>query len=219
MNDDQQSTAPTPEDTVDWAFVTESPCEQCGFSPRSWEQSPGEALRASAAAWQEVLAGDDVGRRPSADTWSALEYGAHTRDVVDLFHDRITLLLEQQDPRFESWDGQAEAVSADYAAQVPASVAAGYAVAADRTAALLDGIDDDGLRRTGSRADGRTFTVEQLIDYLLHEVRHHLQDAGVAAPPSSASAAAAVAADETHGSVGSTAGPETREAGTTEERA
>ena len=87
------STTPTPTDTVDWAFVTEGPCAECGFAPGLRELSAAETLRASAASWQETIERDDVRERPSAEVWSPLEYAAHTRDVVGLFHERISLLL------------------------------------------------------------------------------------------------------------------------------
>ena len=45
------STTPTPPDTVDWAFVTEGPCAECGFAPGLRELSAAETLRASAASW------------------------------------------------------------------------------------------------------------------------------------------------------------------------
>lgn len=189
-------TTPTPADTVDWAFVTEAPCTQCGFAPGERELSAAETLRASAASWQATIERGDVRERPSPEVWSPLEYAAHTRDVVGLFHERISLLLNQDDPRFGSWDGEQVAVDTDYAAQDPAAVAAEYAQAADETAALLDGLDAQQLSRTGSRADGRAFTVAGLIDYLLHEVRHHLHDVGVEAPHEGVQEAAAEAAEE-----------------------
>ena len=192
------STTPTPPDTVDWAFVTEGPCAECGFAPGLRELSAAETLRASAASWQETIERDDVRERPSAEVWSPLEYAAHTRDVVGLFHERISLLLEKDDPRFGSWDGEQAAVDSDYGAQDPAVVAAEYAQAADETAALLDGLDEQQLARTGSRADGRAFTVAGLIDYLLHEVRHHLHDVGIQAPREGVQEAAAEAAEQAH---------------------
>ncbi|WP_144790560.1 DinB family protein [Kocuria palustris] len=191
-------TTPTPPDEVDWAFVTDEPCEACGFAPGRHELPPAEALRASAASWQGVISRDDVRERPSPEVWSPLEYAAHTRDVVDLFRERIRLLLDQDDPQFGSWDGEQVAVESDYAAQDPAAVAAEYAQSADLGADLLDGLDERQLARTGSRADGRAFTVAALIDYLLHEVRHHLQDAGAEAPQAGVEEAAAEAAEQTH---------------------
>lgn len=191
-------TTPTPPDDVDWAFVTDEPCEACGFVPGRHELSPAETLRTSGASWQSVISRDDVRERPSPDVWSPLEYAAHTRDVVGLFRERIELLLAQDDPQFGSWDGQQVAVDSDYAAQDPAVVTAEYAQSADLTADLLDGLDDQQLARTGSRADGRAFTVAALIDYLLHEVRHHLEDVGAEAPQEGVEEAAAEAADDAH---------------------
>ena len=71
-----------------------------------------------------MLARADVRDRPAPEVWSPLEYAAHTRDVVGLFHERISLLLEKDDPRFGSWDGEQVAVDSDYGAQDPAVVAA-----------------------------------------------------------------------------------------------
>lgn len=184
-------TTPTAPDTVDWSFVTDEPCGDCGFAPGRRELSAPETLRSSAVSWGAVLSGPEVRDRPDPEVWSPLEYGAHTRDVLGLFRERISLLLERDDPRFGSWDGEEVAVASDYAAQDPAAVAAQYAQAADRVAGLLDGLDREQLRRPGSRADGRAFTIAQLVDYLLHEVRHHLHDVGVKPPREGVEQAAA----------------------------
>ena len=46
--------------------------------------------------------------------------------------------------------------------------------------------------------NGRAFTVAGLIDYLLHEVRHHLHDVGIQAPREGVQEAAAEAAEQAH---------------------
>ena len=62
---------------------------------------------------------DEVSRRPSPDTWSALEYGCHVRDVFRRFDERLHLMLSETDPQFANWDQDATAVEDDYAGQDP----------------------------------------------------------------------------------------------------
>ncbi len=171
--------APIEPDGKDWTWVLERPCPECGFDPSAVDpHALGDALRATVPRWAAALARPDVRRRPAPTVWSPLEYGAHVRDVLRLFDERLRLMLTQHDPRFASWDQDATAVADRYDLQHPAAVSEELAAAAARLAADCDAVPDDAWDRPGRRSDGSAFTVRTLGTYLLHDVLHHVRDVG-----------------------------------------
>ncbi|WP_137874054.1 DinB family protein [Rhodococcus sp. Q] len=164
-------------DVKNWTWVVEKPCPDCGFDPAGVEfgQIP-DLVRANAARWPAVLARTDVAVRPDDRTWSALEYGAHVRDVFRIFRERLELMLTETDPAFANWDQDATAVAENYGAQDPGVVSTELVAAADEIADAFAAVPGDALDRRGLRSDGSAFTVRTLAVYFLHDPVHHLHD-------------------------------------------
>ena len=164
-------------DTKDWTWVLERPCPECGLdtSKRVLDQRP-ELVRANAEAWRKVLGDDRVRERPSDDTWSALEYGCHVRDVFRLYDERLALMLERDDPLYPNWDQDATAIEQRYDRQSPAKVADELESAGFDLAARFSTVSDGQWQRTGRRSDGAVFTVETFARYFVHDPIHHLHD-------------------------------------------
>ncbi|CAN5246521.1 DinB family protein [soil metagenome] len=166
-------------DTKNWTWVLERECPECRFdSSTTSAGAVAELTRANVARWPAVLSRVDVGVRPDTETWSALEYGAHVRDVFRLFRIRLALMLAEDDPRFADWNQDSTAVEERYSEQDPQLVAeelveAGLALADD-----IDAIPADAWQRTGRRGDGSAFTVDTLMRYYIHDPTHHLHDVG-----------------------------------------
>ena len=62
-------------------------CQACGFDSAYYDdQSLLDALRFLGPRWQQLLAGagPHLRVRPAPEVWSAIEYAAHTRDVIAL---------------------------------------------------------------------------------------------------------------------------------------
>ena len=168
---------PITPDTKDWTWVLRSTCEECGFDVRAFPREEiGARLRANAEEWGPILAHPMVGRRPSEDTWSALEYACHVRDVFKLYDYRLALMLDEEDPLYPNWDQDATAVSERYAEQDPSEVERALRLAADELADRFDRVEGDGWERTGRRDDGASFTIESFARYLIHDPVHHLND-------------------------------------------
>jgi hypothetical protein len=168
---------PITPDTKNWTWVLERPCDECGYDAAAIR--PGEvaqAVRDNADAWPPVLARPDARVRPDDDTWSALEYGAHVRDVLRLYRARLAMMMEQDDPLYPNWDQDATAVDDAYNAQDPAVVARELGEAASALAADFDAVTDAGWQRPGRRSDGVEFTVDTFARYFLHDLVHHLTD-------------------------------------------
>ncbi|HET9500937.1 MAG TPA: DinB family protein, partial [Marmoricola sp.] len=162
-------------DTKDWTWTTERPCPDCGFDPALVQRDQlAGLLHENTRGWYGALAGADAALRPSPDTWSRLEYACHVRDVHRLFRERLTSMLEQDDPLFANWDQNETAVESRYADQDPATVSVELVEAAADVAAVYARVTGDQWQRRGTRSNGSVFTVETLGVYHLHDVVHHL---------------------------------------------
>jgi hypothetical protein len=164
-------------DTKDWTWVLDRPCPECGFV--AGEADPGDVpdvVRSLTPRWREALARPDARTRPAPGVWSALEYGAHVRDVNRVFTGRLQAMLSTDDPLFANWDQDAAAVDDHYAEQDPTRVAEELADAAEGFARLLASAGPEAWERPGRRSNGSVFTVRTLAQYYLHDVVHHLQD-------------------------------------------
>ena len=166
-------------DTVDWTWVLQRPCPDCGFEAAAHrvEDLP-RLVHDTAMAWSDVLRRPDVADRPSPGVWSPLEYACHVRDVHRIFAERLEAMLGRDAPHFASWDQDATAVAGRYAEQEPTVVDVDLIEAAGTVAGLYAGVTDDTRLRRGFRSDGASFTVETLGQYHLHDVVHHLHDVG-----------------------------------------
>ncbi|MFT3900570.1 MAG: DinB family protein [Gordonia sp. (in: high G+C Gram-positive bacteria)] len=166
-------------DTKDWSVFAAQRCDECGFDASTLDRDElAPAVVSATADWADYLRDVDeetARQRPAPQVWSPLEYGAHVRDVVRLFTDRVGQILTTDSPAFAGWDQDAAAVAARYNDQDPAIVAEEISADGERLARLVVGIDDDGWERAGTR-DGQEFTAEYLLRYLVHDVVHHRDD-------------------------------------------
>ncbi len=169
-------------DDKDWTWVLERPCPECGFDSSAVEaEAVGDLIRSNASSWVTLLGGDDtsVRTRPRADRWSSLEYGAHVRDVFVLYLERLSMMLEADDPLFPNWDQDTTAITSRYDLQRPVVVAGELRAAAEALAAAFDAVEGAQWQRPGRRSDGASFTVDSFARYLIHDPVHHLWDCGV----------------------------------------
>jgi hypothetical protein len=168
---------PITPDAKDWTWVLREVCTECGFDVRNFpREQVGDMIRNNASSWEPVLRHPKVRRRPSDDTWSALEYACHVRDVFRVYDERLKSMLEEEDAHFENWDQDAHAVENHYESADPEVVLKEIAEAAEALAARFDTVEGDRWERTGKRSDGASFTTESFARYLIHDPVHHLYD-------------------------------------------
>jgi hypothetical protein len=144
---------------------------------------------ASAGKWRAFLVhADDASLRtiPAPGIFSPVQYGAHVRDILRVYGDRILIMLDEDHPVFpqfnpdeSAWDG--------YNRLDPEELAGDIEAQARRLAAILDGLQPAQWSLTMVR-DGGTdgvykFTVAGLASYAVHEAHHHLLDANGTLPP------------------------------------
>lgn len=164
-------------DTKDWTWVLERVCPECGVDVRDFPREEiGARLRANAARWPALLEDPRARSRPDDDTWSALEYACHVRDVFGLYDRRLHMMLEQDDPAYPNWDQDETAVAERYGEQDPDRVATELVDAAEALAARFDTVEGNAWELTGTRSDGARFTIETFARYLLHDPEHHIHD-------------------------------------------
>ena len=170
----------TPDDRW-FALVASGRCGGCDYDPSGTPpaQLPGVIVD-EASRWGPVLLGAEdeaVRRRPTPTTWSALEYGAHVRDVLAVFTQRTVKMLAEPDPDLGWWDHEA-AIEDGWANESEVgAVVDDLAENASRLRQALTAMPADGWARTGTRAGGEAFTIESLLRFAVHELVHHRADA------------------------------------------
>jgi hypothetical protein len=174
---DDQADAIVPDDK-DWTWVLERRCEECGFEATTVAREQlGERYFLAAEEWVQILRESPaVEARPTPTVWSPLEYGAHVRDLFLVTTQRLELMLTHDDAVFANWDQDEAALEQRYAEQDPEQVAEDLEAAAQRLIGLVGEIEAAAWERTGTRSNGSVFTVTTLLQYVLHDVVHHLWD-------------------------------------------
>jgi hypothetical protein len=151
---------------------------------------PPESLGAMAvelaADWREFLvtADDEYLRtNPAPGVFSPIQYGAHVRDILRVYGDRVLLAIAEDDPEVPTFHPSEDEWNA-YNSLDCEELAADLEGQADRLAAILDALEDDAWSRTVTRqalvagTDGvYRFTVAGIASYAVHEAHHHLLDA------------------------------------------
>jgi hypothetical protein len=179
LADDVPSATAAQADALDWAASLVTTCPTCGFSAADLTTAQiAPAIRSVVPRWQAVLARPDVRERPGPETWSPLEYAGHVQDLLTVVAARIDLALGAHEPLVEDWDENLAALDGDYAAQDPADVAVDIAAAAAAVADRLDTVHGHDWDRAARRAAGGRITVKEMGLYLVHDMTHHLEDAG-----------------------------------------
>ncbi len=167
-------------------MTPEPPCGECGFDYEALDPADAPAaIRSFAKRYRAPLSrflpGEDgdalVRQRPAPDTWSALEYAAHVRDVFGSYDRWVRAILAQDRPTLEGLGPVELAVERGYNAEDPAAVAEALAANADRLAATVEEVPADGWDRVGLRR-GEERSVRLHARRAVHEGNHHLLDIG-----------------------------------------
>lgn len=169
--------------TDEWwhGIVSAGTCAGCGL--RASEPAVAALaglIRDAAHRFGAVLAEADdnaVRTRPSPEVWSALEYGAHVRDTMGVFTERIVRTRQEDEPELGWWDHEA-AIAEGFTNELEAAlVVDDLAEHAARLAAVLDAVPADAWDRAATRRGTERFTIELMARFTLHEVVHHRVDA------------------------------------------
>jgi SAM-dependent methyltransferase len=177
VGEDVPVTTPLEPDTKDWTWVLDRPCDECGFEAAAFDRPAiPRAFRKNAQVWFALLADPSAAERSWPDRWSTLEYACHVHDVHQLYHDRVSQMLTEDNPLFDNWDQDQTAIEGRYADQLPAIIGPTLMASAYAISDLYASVPPLSWHRRGRRSDGHEFTVESLARYQLHDVVHHLHD-------------------------------------------
>lgn len=157
-------------------------CDDCGFVYDDLAVSDiPRVLRSFGDRYGVRLrGGDDVvlRARPQADTWSALEYACHVRDVFEVQRERLALALTEDCPVFVPMGREERVVVLAYNQQPPEDVADALAARSAELADAFAALDDAALGRMGvySWPAPAERTMAWLGRHTVHEGEHHLID-------------------------------------------
>ncbi len=169
---------PAAPDTKDWTWTLDRRCPDCGLAAAEVEPADlAERTFIAAEEWVQILRSSPAAaERPDPAVWSPLEYGAHVRDVIRVFDDRVRQMTETDDPVFLDWDQDRAAIEGRYGELDPDEVAEELEAAAQTFVARMQALTASELARPGRRSNGSVFTVATLMQYFLHDLVHHLWD-------------------------------------------
>jgi hypothetical protein len=156
-------------------------CDECGFAYDLATLRPIDALlRAGAEPYVARLKADPatLRRRPTPDTWSALEYVAHLRDMMLVQREKVLRALVEDVPTFVPMHRDERVELEHQNEQDPARVAEALIVATGLLADLFALLDDNQLERTGiyNYPTPEERSIRWIGVHTLHECRHHLGD-------------------------------------------
>jgi hypothetical protein len=160
--------------------MTHEECVECGFEGADFDDiALLNALRALEPRWNEALAnaGDDLRTRPEPAVWSAVEYAAHSRDILALHVFGVEQALTVEEPVFPAIDADAliESAVATYSDADPTLVGGELGTQARTLADVADSVDPSAWAR-GITIGERRSDVRSLLEHALHDSSHHLAD-------------------------------------------
>ena len=154
-------------------------CDACGFDGGTYtDEELVIALRGLGDRWRQLLAsaGTHLRTRPAPETWSAIEYAAHSRDVTSLHVYGVEQALTGTEPAFPPIaDDVIGDAAAGYGDADPDDVGDALSTAASRLADVAAGAGVAAWRR-GLTVGGTRRDVRQLLEHALHDSQHHLDD-------------------------------------------
>ncbi len=168
----------------DGAWPEHFRCPECGLDYDTISQGDAVvAVRSFPRRYREALAGpaDDpawdriVRRRPSPDTFSAIEYTGHLAMAMENWKARLDKVLVQDDFVFTPFDVDDAVRDAHFETQPVEAVVLRLEAAATAFADAIAHLSHDQLERTFLRASTPR-TVRWISRQVVHEGSHHLRD-------------------------------------------
>lgn len=159
-------------------------CPECGLDYDTIAPTDAPvAVRSYPRRFRALLAGFDededaealVRRKPDAHTWSALAYTAHVADLFAAIADAVSRMLVEDNPTLRLPDPDAPGFEAAANAEAVEAVLGRLGAAAERLAAVLEGVPAGDWRRTGTFPWGER-DVLTMARNAVHEGYHHLRD-------------------------------------------
>lgn len=118
---------------------------------------------------------DDLLRQAGdAGGWGAVEIMAFLRDWDVVIDERLSRMLNENEPEFEDEDPDLWSIERDYHAEIPGEVKVEFRKGREQLLQQLRALDDRAWRRTARAPDESIITVEDLVAGLLQNDQEHL---------------------------------------------
>ena len=105
--------------------------------------------------------------------WTAFENAAHLAAFHDVYKKRIERMLDEQAPAFEPYVWQQDAVFTNFKSMSKEALLERYIDDRNALLALVDGISEEDLQRTGVHGVYGQFSIVQWLEmFVLHEAHH-----------------------------------------------
>lgn len=105
--------------------------------------------------------------------WTAFENAAHLAAFHDVYTKRIERMLQENAPAFEPYVWQQDTVFANFKSMTKEALLDRYVDDRNAFLALVDGISEEDLQRTGVHGVYGRFTIAQWLEmFVLHEAHH-----------------------------------------------
>lgn len=156
-------------------------CAECGFV-YDLEQAgqSGAVIAGLVPEYAALLTGDDAAlrRRPRPETWSALEYACHVRDVLLTQRERVLQARRESLPALTPMGRDERVEHEGYNEQDPRAVTRQLSDAALLFGNVLDRLSAEDWERglIYPYPDPNQRSLRWLAVHTVHEVRHHLLD-------------------------------------------
>lgn len=154
-------------------------CAECGFDGE--HLMVGDAitvLRSMGRRWRELfedVPDERLRERPSPEIWSALEYAAHTRDVIAVIWWGVDRFLKGDEPAFEGVEPDEPGADHGYNALDPADVLSQLAANAEGMADRAERTLSEHWKRRGTVGETPTDT-GWMLGHAVHDATHHIRD-------------------------------------------
>jgi hypothetical protein len=136
-------------------------------------------LRSSATAIEtelEAMPRELAGWRPAQGEWCALEVVGHLIEAERRgFAGRIQLLLEDDEPRLETWDPPAVTAARRDCEKEPAQLLDEFMELRQSSLELVSGLRPEHLTRAGQHVEVGRLEVGDLLHEWIHHDRNHLR--------------------------------------------
>jgi hypothetical protein len=170
-----------PDDGCRASLLDVDRCEECHYVfDVDAERLPGRLTAVAAALGQRLTSTAPIAlvRRPTPESWSALELVCHVRDVFFVQRERVVRVLVEDRPSFPPMHRDERAIFERYAEQLPAAVAVEVSVAARLLGGVLTGRSSAELERlcVYNYPEPTERSLLWIVRNALHEGEHHLLD-------------------------------------------
>ncbi len=154
-------------------------CVECGFDGEHLMTGDAiTALRSMGRRWRELFKDIPEGElrtRPDPQTWSPLEYAAHTRDVIALVGRGMNEVLKGTERSFPGMEPDPPGTDHGYNALEPAEVLDQLGAEAERMADRASKALPAHWSRMATMG-GEPTNAGWLLRHAVHDASHHLRD-------------------------------------------